>query len=81
MSSSDRFIPDGQPSIITPIAFPCDSPKVLILNISPYIEPILHLRKYTAIRLIYLNFICTHNYKIFLIINLKEGNSTAFVVD
>jgi len=34
-SSSDKGMPEGQPSITVPMPFPCDSPKVVILNAFP----------------------------------------------
>src|SRR5690606_9721972 len=35
MNDSSMVILAGQPSIITPMAFPCDSPKVVLRNTSP----------------------------------------------
>jgi hypothetical protein len=34
-SAGDSAMPAGQPSTTKPTAFPCDSPKMLILNILP----------------------------------------------
>ena len=36
MNVSSISNPAGQPSMVTPIAGPCDSPKVVILNRVPY---------------------------------------------
>ena len=34
-SSTDKLIPDGQPSTVSPTLSPCDSPKILTLKILP----------------------------------------------